>query len=195
MSKGPGKVERAIRAEVAELRRHQDRVEFTTSDICHAAFDDEGEARLVYDDDGDVVWTKSRQVSALRAMHRIVAAEPGWAIKRSRHAPLQFVWEWQRSGPDGTAPKQQRLHEPILACPAGREELVWDQAVIVARGHGPTANRVTVDYNGTKYRCNDGADGSIYCRQFWGRFCHERARTKVEAEARWGPTGHGVYWG
>lgn len=190
MSKGPGKVERAIRQDIAERRRHLDRVVFTTSDLCQAAFGEDADAEYeaAVDAGADTEyadgWTKSRRVSALRAMHRIMATEPGWTTERlpaGRSEPLLFIWQWRQSGPDGTAPRPQAVHELILATSFRGRELVWDQAVITSRGGGGRSSRVTIEHTGQSYRGKELPDGRIVVRGLGvGMFCHERARAKVE---------------
>ena len=170
MSKGPGTVERAIRELIAVKRqRSGDQITLDTESLCKAAFETE--------------WpTKSQRVSALRAMHRIVATETGWTPARSDR--LWFIWRRPGSRPRRASGKPQKVHEPILAPRAGPWLLRWDQAVITSRG-GASPDRVTVEYQGRRYQCHELSDGRIMWRQSRSGgtdFCHERARAIVEKE-------------
>lgn len=67
MSRGPGRVERTIRT----LIREQPNGAWTTEDLADAAFPDVGQIG------------KRHRVSVLRAVHRIVADDPDWALDRA----------------------------------------------------------------------------------------------------------------
>ncbi|HEX3346868.1 MAG TPA: hypothetical protein VHS58_02055 [Acetobacteraceae bacterium] len=84
MSKGPGRVERAIRAMIAAKRAAGWRyLTLSTAALCEAAF-------------GGETWTTAQRVSVLRAMHRIAAKEAGWTTRRGGQGQgahlLRFRW-------------------------------------------------------------------------------------------------------
>jgi hypothetical protein len=89
MSTGAGRVERAIRD---YIEREGRRRAFYADSLFMAAF-------------GGPPWTRSQRVSALRAMHRIVADQPGWRV-RSPEGKRGVVFEFT---PPADAPKSKRV--------------------------------------------------------------------------------------
>ena len=167
MSKGPGRVERAIRALIEQeqsrlLKRHErndryasaDYVSITGWQILHAAYPSV-----------DGPWTKAQKVSAFRAMHRIVAGQEHWTVEhRPRQAkmagvdqvlPLRFRWQ-PPPGPPKPKPKPVKVHEEIWASvlngDTGREDR--SRAVITSRG-GAEPNRITVEWGGRRWQAHE----------------------------------------
>jgi hypothetical protein len=169
MSTGPGKVERAILA-LIERRKHPG-----TADLCRAAF-------------GDPPWTKAQRVSVLRAMHRIVAREPGWTAERRRawnmeKAELRFSWQPPPSPPRPKT-KPAKVNEPIWAYHLNDKfRYVWRRAAITSRG-GSEPHRVTITCDGCRWQGSDRGFG-IHA---WGdgapSFCYDSERPAIEARAR-----------
>jgi hypothetical protein len=89
MSKGAGRVERAIRTMI-ERRGRGWQQWFTPDDIAEAAF-------------GMKPWTEAQRHSAMRAMHRIVDGQPGWSVEKHRDWRMAF-----RFTPPPDAPKAER---------------------------------------------------------------------------------------
>ncbi len=95
MSAGPGRVERALLRMIEPYRGME--TGFGTGSLVQAAFD-------VTVTTADLLrWnfcgsaTKAQRVSALRAMHRIAAREPGWTVEHQAGA-VRFRWHPPRRG-------------------------------------------------------------------------------------------------
>jgi hypothetical protein len=92
MSTGAGRVEQAIRDYIAEHHGHRHSRIVHPDALFVAAF-------------GKSPWTRAQRGSVLRAMHRIIAGQPGWRVY-SPEGKRGVVFEFT---PPATAPKSKRV--------------------------------------------------------------------------------------
>jgi hypothetical protein len=106
MSTGAGRVEQAIRDYLAEHHRHRHSRIVHPDALFVAAF-------------GKPPWTRAQRGSVLRAMHRIIAGQPGWRVY-SPEGKRGVVFEF---APPAETPKSKRvaaahlMQRPVKAKP------------------------------------------------------------------------------